>query len=207
MGFVEGWVVTHDGETLRTGFRDDMEAMKWLHRRHSYSVDHAVRHEGYDIVLVEDGKVKWSYKRDVLGREKKGRPKRMSGAKDWDPRTPWSLAEWKTFFDAYLEAALWAETDPASGEPLDKNHSPEDFAPETRVSLKAEAESFLRDHWDDVSDELERAGHDFWLTRQGHGAGFWDGDWPKDVGKRLTEASKRYGEVTLYVGDDGMIHV
>ena len=23
----------------------------------------------------------------------------------------------------------------------------------------------------------EYAGHDFWLTRNGHGAGFWDGDW------------------------------
>lgn len=21
------------------------------------------------------------------------------------------------------------------------------------------------------------AGHDLWLTRNGHGAGFWDGDW------------------------------
>lgn len=25
--------------------------------------------------------------------------------------------------------------------------------------------------------ECERIGHDFWLTRNGHGAGFWDGDW------------------------------
>ena len=22
--------------------------------------------------------------------------------------------------------------------------------------------------------------HDFWLTRNGHGAGFWDGDWPEE---------------------------
>ena len=26
-------------------------------------------------------------------------------------------------------------------------------------------------------DQCERIGHDFWLTRNGHGAGFWDGDW------------------------------
>lgn len=68
MGAVEGWAVTHDGETLKSGFASDVDAMHWLHRRHSYSVDHAVRHEGYDIVLVEGGVVRRSYKRDVLGR-------------------------------------------------------------------------------------------------------------------------------------------
>jgi hypothetical protein len=65
LGAVEGWVVTHDGETLKTGFTSDFEAVDWLHRQHGFSVDRAVRHEGYDIVLVRDGKVQWSYKRDV----------------------------------------------------------------------------------------------------------------------------------------------
>lgn len=67
LGVVEGWVVTHDGETIKSGFQNDGEAMKWLHNRHSYSVDHAVKYEGYDIVLVQGGNVKWSYKRDVIG--------------------------------------------------------------------------------------------------------------------------------------------
>lgn len=70
MGAVEGWVVTHDGETIKSGFTNELEAVKWIHDRHSYSVDHAVKHEGYDIVLVEGGKVAWSYKRDILGRRK-----------------------------------------------------------------------------------------------------------------------------------------
>lgn len=63
LGAVEGWVVTHDGETLKT-FPDQFAAIAWLHRRHSYSVDHAVRYEGYDIVFVRGGKVEWSYRRD-----------------------------------------------------------------------------------------------------------------------------------------------
>jgi hypothetical protein len=82
MGAVEGWVVTHDGETVKTGFKNDGEAMKWLHDNHSYSVDHAVKHEGYDIVLVQGGKVEWSYKRDILG---KGR--RLSGSRFWNSRS------------------------------------------------------------------------------------------------------------------------
>lgn len=66
MGAVEGWTVTHDGETVKTGFASDGEAMKWIHDRRSFSVDHAVEHEGYDIVLVKDGKAAWSFKRDVV---------------------------------------------------------------------------------------------------------------------------------------------
>lgn len=66
LGYIEGWVVTQDGETLAYGFWDDAEAMKWLHDHQSGSVDYAVRHGGYDILLIEDGKVSWSYKRDIL---------------------------------------------------------------------------------------------------------------------------------------------
>ena len=44
----------------------------------------------------------------------------------------------------------------------------------------------------------------FWLNRNGHGAGFWDGDWPKH-GAELDKAAHSYGEFDLYVGDDGEI--
>ena len=45
-----------------------------------------------------------------------------------------------------------------------------------------------------VSDEeIEKAGYDFWLTRNGHGAGFWDGDWPK-YGEMFTKMAKSFGE-------------
>jgi hypothetical protein len=48
-------------------------------------------------------------------------------------------------------------------------------------------------------------GHDFWLTRNGHGAGFWDGGWPEAYGKMFTEIAKGYGEINSYKGDDGHI--
>jgi hypothetical protein len=54
--------------------------------------------------------------------------------------------------------------------------------------------------------EAAMAGHDFWLTRCGHGAGFWDGDWPEPQATILDEAAKRFGNVDLYVGDDGAIY-
>lgn len=52
----------------------------------------------------------------------------------------------------------------------------------------------------------EMAGHDFWLTREEHGAGFWDRNLG-ELGDRLTEASKEYGGlIHLYLGDDGLIY-
>lgn len=59
------------------------------------------------------------------------------------------------------------------------------------------------------------APHDFWLTRNHHGAGFWDGDWDNcarhdtdkygELGKLLTTLSQEFLEINLYVADDGEI--
>lgn len=38
------------------------------------------------------------------------------------------------------------------------------------------------------------------------GAGFWDGDWPEPYAAQLTNASRRFGNVDLYIGDDGLIY-
>ena len=113
------------------------------------------------------------------------------------------------FTTSYIEAALWSsmdESDEQGGEPLDDNYGPDDIAEDTLASILDDCKAFQRDHADDIGCELERAGHDFWLTRNGHGAGFWDGDWEDNIGQRLTEASDVYGSVDLYVGDDGLIY-
>jgi hypothetical protein len=49
------------------------------------------------------------------------------------------------------------------------------------------------------------AGVDFYLTQNGHGAGFWDGDW-EPWGKQLTEMCKEFPEAVLYKGDDGKLY-
>jgi hypothetical protein len=53
---------------------------------------------------------------------------------------------------------------------------------------------------------VEYAGHDFWLTRNGHGCGYWDGDWPKGVAEGLDRLARSFGAFDLYLGDDGLIH-
>jgi hypothetical protein len=115
---------------------------------------------------------------------------------------------------AYIEAALWSTNDestPRGGEPLDANYSIDDIAPVTLATMVADCKEFQRvcgvpSYNNPLWSNAELAGHDFWLTRNGHGSGFWDGDLPEDVSDRLTAASHEYGEFDLYVGDDGAIH-
>ena len=59
----------------------------------------------------------------------------------------------------------------------------------------------LLDDFDDTD-----IAHDFWLTRQGHGAGFWDGVYPDEIGDKLTEISNDFRELYIYVGDDGQLY-
>lgn len=54
--------------------------------------------------------------------------------------------------------------------------------------------------------EIAYAGHDFWLTRNGHGCGFWDGDWDESVEKELTAIAKSFGQLDVYLGDDGKVY-
>lgn len=72
----------------------------------------------------------------------------------------------------------------------------------------------LAEYAPDYSDE--RFGHDFWLTRNGHGAGFWDRDeltgeivnkqHGNSLGDALTRVAKAAGPCELYVGDDGLVY-
>jgi hypothetical protein len=55
------------------------------------------------------------------------------------------------------------------------------------------------------SNPYDRAGSDFWLTRNGHGAGFKDGHWG-DFGDQLSDLAHEFGQADLYVGDDGKVY-
>jgi len=117
------------------------------------------------------------------------------------------------FIDAYIEAMLFStndESDESGGEPLDKNYGPGDIAPETMGLIEEDCADFVERFGPLIEDDdpegeakwgkWELAGHDFWLDREGHGAGFWDGDWPKH-GDELSDAAKSYGTFDLTVGD------
>ena len=114
------------------------------------------------------------------------------------------------FTRQYLETALWSSTDESredGGDPMDANYSIEDIDADTVAAAQADCDRFceLAGELLNESNDPEAGAHDFWLTRNGHGAGFWDGDWPAG-GDLLTSISKGFGEAYLYVGDDGKIY-
>lgn len=111
------------------------------------------------------------------------------------------------FTTAYIECALWSSTDDTGeNNPLDQFYSVDNIAPEAMEKIIADCAKFQAENAAMIGDDAKFAGHDFWLTRNGHGAGFWDGGW-REHGDALTEASKAFGECYFYVGDDEKLYI
>jgi hypothetical protein len=118
------------------------------------------------------------------------------------------------FTRQYLETALWSSTVmlPApygisEDDFYDEYFDIDDFTEESIEQAIADCTKFQEDNADDLSDESpSHAGHDFWLTRNGHGAGFWDGDYEESKGDRLTAVCKSYGELYIWADNSGKLH-
>ncbi|KKN48353.1 hypothetical protein LCGC14_0653880 [marine sediment metagenome] len=109
-----------------------------------------------------------------------------------------------TFTAACFEALYFTDTGADDEIPTGA-----EMSDETRLDLEADCRSFYRrysHYFVPGGQDDKQAGHDFWLTRNGHGAGFWDGDWNEPYGEMLTAGSKQYGEFQPYLGDDGLIY-
>lgn len=133
--------------------------------------------------------------------------RRWRSVKDWRPGgEPEHPVDLDAFLKGYLEAALWSSM--GGGRPLDEYYSVDDIAPEAVAQAYREVEDFIIANIDDLvatGAPDEQNGNDFWLTRNRHGAGFWDRGYG-EVGDRLTASAHPYGDVNPYIGDDGKIH-
>lgn len=108
----------------------------------------------------------------------------------------------------YIEAALWSSYDD-NYDNLDSNYSTSDIDKKTLAAMKADVDKFLSDNADAIKKSglsAEQLGHDFWLTRNHHGAGFFDRGLDDDVEKQLMDYSDKVKGIDLYVGDDGKIY-
>lgn len=118
----------------------------------------------------------------------------------------------------YVTTMLWASVGDGN-HPLDDSHGPDDVAEGTKAGAREACIGFLRGAVAagvtlDALRQLERShhldfenlGHDLWLTRNRHGAGFWDRGLGK-LGDTLTEVAHAMGSRDAYVGDDGLVYV
>lgn len=112
------------------------------------------------------------------------------------------------FTRAYAECGLWCDLYDEQGERVDAqpgDYDLEDLTPEARQQVTEDCRSFCEDNREDLLDlDPEQCGHDFWLTRNGHGAGFWDRGLG-ELGDRLSKACKPYGSAMFLLREDGKI--
>lgn len=117
----------------------------------------------------------------------------------------------------YVVCAIWSSLGD-DGEPLDDVCDPDDLSPGAWAKARGDCADFAMQArhlladlplsygaHPDAGSVWAAAGHDFWLTRNGHGAGFWDRGLD-DVGDQLTRIAEGYGEAYAYIGGDAMIH-
>lgn len=113
----------------------------------------------------------------------------------------------------YTDTLSWSSAIEVDGEMMD-NADDYEMSEEAIAASREDVVDFLTSNAGLIEQAAERspgydnaqAMHDFALTRNGHGAGFWDRGLG-DVGDELTANAKAYGSTDLYLGDDGLLYV
>jgi hypothetical protein len=117
--------------------------------------------------------------------------------------------------EQYIYTMLWSEPRSAEDDSSILNtHSVDELDVGARATVRAEVSQFLfalvtsgdAKALEMVGENPEQAAHDLFMTRNGHGCGFWDGDW-EPCGDVLTRIAKDMGEQHAYIGDDDYVYV
>lgn len=104
----------------------------------------------------------------------------------------------------YLECAIWADLP----EEEEFDGTIYDFSAESQIKAWNDIMVFCAELQDkklfdsllEVSD-LDQIGHDFWLTRNGHGTGFWDRNYG-ELGEKVSEVARKFGECHVFVNNN-----
>jgi hypothetical protein len=126
-----------------------------------------------------------------------------------------ALSDLSDFARGYFTAAFWTVDDDAGGGEYAHTGRADDhferLHPDNRREQMRQCEQFQKDNAQALEDAAEdyQAGIDFWLTRNGHGSGFWDGDWDHldgtgEAAKRLTDSAHSFGEVNCFIDPEGV---
>lgn len=124
-------------------------------------------------------------------------------------------AEFQATLAGAVDACLWstiptpADDDTEHPEPADQYTITQEELHKLRGTLAHHMAGWFTENYPTIllatNERYSWAniGHDFWLTSQGHGAGFWDRGLD-ELGDTLTDSVSGYeGIVDLYLNDDG----
>lgn len=118
-----------------------------------------------------------------------------------------------------LEVILWSECDideDGNSEPLDKNHSIHDIDKESVEMILGKYREFRNEYFHECLESIEdkelysnivcQFSMDYWLSCNGHGAGFFDSIWGNDQCKKMQELAKQEGSYYAY-SDNGIVYI
>lgn len=124
------------------------------------------------------------------------------------------MINFHTFVAGYKQAIIFAET-ATNGDGEDvQNLAGYDFSESALGIIYQDCRLFWGHNSDKVGlavagsedYDYERAGNDFWFTRQHHGVGFWDRGLGL-VGDELTEAAESFAEKNIFINDAGLLEI
>jgi hypothetical protein len=132
-----------------------------------------------------------------------------------DPIETLSNIDLEIMVEHYIDTALWSSTHTEHNGKHDEDIPMDQIenlgiAPETAATFAGDCYQFVLLCLDLLPEYLkenniEQFAQDFWLTRCGHGAGFWDRGLG-ELGDKLSEQAKTMGNCDLYIGDDGLLY-
>jgi len=119
-----------------------------------------------------------------------------------------TMTDLQTFTDAYFEALLWTEHTTDGESFLDDIYGIEDIDHDSVSDARQQCADFIAQAGDLIEDAggYVAAGHDFLLTRNGHGTGFW-GRGLGDIGERLTAIAVTFRPVHAFDTDDDRVYI
>lgn len=126
---------------------------------------------------------------------------------------------------AALLSTVLSLTSDDEGNPLDDRFTISDVCAIDAKRLYSEYQQFIArveikikekigDNWNSIDEFYDMAfpsenqtEHDYILTRNQHGAGFWDGDWNKNVSEILSDVARSQIPIEAYEGRDGKVYL
>lgn len=110
-------------------------------------------------------------------------------------------ADLALFIDGYRECALWSSIDSGKETPMDDDWELAEIGSDWNRQATLDCYEFMDANeellWATGQGDMGKHGHDFWLTRNHHGAGFWDRGYGEGIGRQLTDAAHACGESDL----------
>jgi len=153
--------------------------------------------------LVKEG-VQKLHKKTILESEKKTliNELRNINMRDLLNESEVVSSEIMDIINGYLEAALWTEKDMIGEVNIDS-----DVSDDAKIDAYTDIKNFTSQAGNLINGiDPEQIGHDLWLTRNGHGVGFWDRGLG-DVGEKLSDIARNMGEKHVFWGEEGKIEI